>query len=465
MSGSEPPEDVSNDELWNRLRRLEKKVFPDRRDVLKAGAMGAAGAAIGFGSGTASAQTASGQVGTSSNPVDVKGATVNAGQVTSESLPIWRVYQYGNETVAVDETDTEISRNTNPSIVWQDALDQANTQFDPNQKFEPVAVIDGGQLLYNLQSGITVKDGAIVQNARFEASSLASPSQAVTFGGPDDGFTHGAIGGKNILVRDAADVGVRFRDLAVCRFSDITVEDSVGDNIEIQSCLLSTFDTIHSRNAGSRGYLVNDSGDTLGQVNTNTFVNCRAVGASGAGINTANEQVQDNLFVSFTAENNGGNGVVDSGEGNVWESPWCESNTNRGMILDGDRITVKQPKITDNNGGGGGTQGIRIGGAPGSVVIGPATGNDQVNVASGADCDLRALEPGDLFSANASRVRWDGVIGGGPLGGVDLTVVAPSQEGVKAMSDGTATGFPKYAEARRDTTNVQWVRVDGQATV
>lgn len=42
-----PPEDVSKQDLWNRLRRLEKEVFPNRRDMLKAGAgiasLGAAG--------------------------------------------------------------------------------------------------------------------------------------------------------------------------------------------------------------------------------------------------------------------------------------------------------------------------------------------------------------------------------------------------------------------------------------
>jgi len=42
-----PPENVSKEELWNRLRRLEKKVYPDRRDILKGAAgvasLGAAG--------------------------------------------------------------------------------------------------------------------------------------------------------------------------------------------------------------------------------------------------------------------------------------------------------------------------------------------------------------------------------------------------------------------------------------
>lgn len=42
----EPPEDVTKEQLWNRLRRLERAVFPSRRDVIKAGAgVGALGAA------------------------------------------------------------------------------------------------------------------------------------------------------------------------------------------------------------------------------------------------------------------------------------------------------------------------------------------------------------------------------------------------------------------------------------
>jgi len=43
----EPPEDLSKQDLWNRLRRLEQEVFPDRREILRKGAaaasLGAAG--------------------------------------------------------------------------------------------------------------------------------------------------------------------------------------------------------------------------------------------------------------------------------------------------------------------------------------------------------------------------------------------------------------------------------------
>jgi len=72
MTNDDPPENVTKEELWNRLRRLEKAVLPSRRDVLKAG--GAAGAAglLGFNAGSASgADTSGARAGSPGNEIDV----------------------------------------------------------------------------------------------------------------------------------------------------------------------------------------------------------------------------------------------------------------------------------------------------------------------------------------------------------------------------------------------------------
>lgn len=68
------PDGLTKEQLWKRVRRLEKHAFPDRRDLLKAGgALGAAGllggAGYGAGKAEAGAQSA-GDVGTPNNPSD-----------------------------------------------------------------------------------------------------------------------------------------------------------------------------------------------------------------------------------------------------------------------------------------------------------------------------------------------------------------------------------------------------------
>lgn len=72
MKDDEPPEDVGESQLWGRIRKLEKHVYPDRRDVLKAGVGAAVGGAAVFGStGNAAAGSQSaGTWGTQAKPQD-----------------------------------------------------------------------------------------------------------------------------------------------------------------------------------------------------------------------------------------------------------------------------------------------------------------------------------------------------------------------------------------------------------
>jgi len=79
--------------LRERVRELEatvaqqqdtiEQLMPSRRAILAGGAGLVGGAAL---TGQASAQSAAGQVGTSSEPVDVEAATVSATDVTTDSL-------------------------------------------------------------------------------------------------------------------------------------------------------------------------------------------------------------------------------------------------------------------------------------------------------------------------------------------------------------------------------------------
>lgn len=72
---------------------------------------------------------------------------------------------------------------------------------------------------------------------------------------------------------------------------------------------------------------------------------------------------------------------------------------------------------------------------------------------------------GNAVTDNGTKTDWNGVMGGGLLGGIDLSSTAGFYDAQEGMSDGTATGFPEFTKAIWDDANSQWVRVDGQATV
>lgn len=72
---------------------------------------------------------------------------------------------------------------------------------------------------------------------------------------------------------------------------------------------------------------------------------------------------------------------------------------------------------------------------------------------------------GSIVSDAGTRTRMYEQIGGGVLGGIDLSSISGKEDGDEAVSDGTATSFPAGTIATWDATNTQWVRADGQATV
>lgn len=70
----------------------------------------------------------------------------------------------------------------------------------------------------------------------------------------------------------------------------------------------------------------------------------------------------------------------------------------------------------------------------------------------------------DSINIRGTRPRWNDIIGGGPLGGIDLTKTCGRENGDEARSDGTATDFPSRSTATW-TDRVSWIRADGQATI
>jgi hypothetical protein len=94
---------------------------------------------------------------------------------------------------------------------------------------------------------------------------------------------------------------------------------------------------------------------------------------------------------------------------------------------------------------------------------------DWFDVDGGTDLDVRGISWADVDTVvsgfdSASRPRWNGVIGGGPFGGVDLSVVSGKCEYDVAVADGTSAANTG-AWARWDEQNSRWYYVDPTGTI
>lgn len=88
----------------------------------------------------------------------------------------------------------------------------------------------------------------------------------------------------------------------------------------------------------------------------------------------------------------------------------------------------------------------------------------DVLVASGStDTAFHNCRLDGTISDNGTRTRWNGVIGAGPLGGVDLSATTGQFEGDRAMSSGATanTGDTAYSYWTWDATNSVWTDQDG----
>lgn len=331
--------------------------------------------------------------------------SLSTDQIVSKSLPIWRVYKDGSDVVAVDETYTEIDRNTDAQTVWQSAADAANTAFDANEPFEPVAVIDGGSLEYDLDSQLTIKDGAVVENARFEASGIGT-APALDIGGPDDGFSHRAITVRDVTVRDAGQAAFRFDSVAICKFERLLAENPTANAFQVRSAIGNHFDRITARNAGGEALTLNNTGNTAASANANLFSSFRAISCGQVNIiGTA----KGNVFVLPVIESSTGDGLViasgNTNEGNTLIFPWFEGNTNIGADIEGTRTVIWGGTYSSNDTGGS-NRGIRARGTR-EQVYGPVRGGDTI-VMAGTDQRVANLRD-SVFTDNGTRTLVNGL--------------------------------------------------------
>lgn len=348
--------------------------------------------------------------------------------------PTIAVYHSGETVVAVDD-DGVVARDTDAQTVWQAAVDQLNAAYDPAYKFQPVGIIDGGFEAFDLDSTLTLKEGAIVQNARFEAADVTT-GWAVVIGGPDDGYTHGGVRAHNILVRDAGNRAIEVRDLTSEIIGPLVAVNAADHGIRINSTITCQFHKLHARNCGNVGIEFDDRGASGNRCNLNVFLAPRAQKNAATGIRNTGHNGHSNLFLAPAAEGNGSHGISDGVQESKYLLPHLEANGGRGVLCTGARTIIEKPRMFYNEGGTGEGQGIRIAGCPGARILGPIGGNDQIACAAGPDIRLEQVEAGDIFVNNAARTRWNEIIGGGPLGGYDISTLTGAKPGDLARSNG-----------------------------
>jgi len=96
-----------------------------------------------------------------------------------------------------------------------------------------------------------------------------------------------------------------------------------------------------------------------------------------------------------------------------------------------------------------------------------ATSNTaDIEINGGADIGIGHVQGAapTLSIQSQTRLRWNGVIGGGPIGGVDLSSTTGQFDGDLAVADGTS-GAAAGAWARWDDTASNWQYVDPSGTV
>lgn len=140
------------------------------------------------------------------------------------------------------------------------------------------------------------------------------------------------------------------------------------------------------------------------------------------------------------------------------------TTANRGVLLQANNCVIDGGTFIADSGGilTGGDENL----IQGDVTI--DSSGTGISYTSGSDNRLRdislsAIQATGTAIESGTRTRWDGVIGGGPLGGIDLSRVHGQRARDVAVSDGTAVDFPKGSLATWRGTS--WIRVDGQATV
>lgn len=280
------PDGLTKEQLWKRVRRLEKHAFPDRRELLKAGgALGAAGlmGGAGYGAGKAEAGTQSaGDVGTANNPSDAYLEDVyppggpgsgNSTNITSiKTVNSIREVQSGDnlQTVIDDEGGDSYIR-VHPGTYTADSFDvpydNVTIELLKNATLKLVNGAANNQVLKPDGNGFTLcGEGVIDPNPAnnsspnhgirsFPTSHITDVEiRGVTVNDPlGTGIVIGKAGG-NIRIENVR-VGDGSQNMRVA--IDVTAQSGTYEGVNVTDCLVGPF---HATDASDSVVIETDSG-------------------------------------------------------------------------------------------------------------------------------------------------------------------------------------------------------------
>lgn len=465
---------------------LERAGFT-RRDVLRGAALvGGAAASASLWQlgavGQASAQSGSGTIGTENHPLEAVYADEwHIDQVGSSSDPVQAVYtqdwhadQVGTSSDPVSAVHTESLDNVERAGAGrsiQDAVDavpssggsvQITAAYDPANESLPVSVNKPCNII---GPGGTHDDGSL-DFSSVTATNVLEIDPSSNASDPEDSVF---VAGLRILGGQDA---INIANTSFAQFVDIVGQGQSRHTVNItnssQSNHSNSFYRVRSHDAGGRG-ITAQSGS---QANACEFVSCACKRASNEGMRLIDGS--GSVVVAGQYEKCGSGGIrVDTGSTTIF-APYVEDNHDSDLFdinISGESCSVLFARF---NGLGNNDRAINVNGGPGGVAAGNRfTGYSSgfVHMTSNAtDFDVRstnhALDGSSLVSLNDGlRTRWDDVVGGGPLGGVDLSSVTGQFGGDRAIADGTSSAASAGDLARWDSANSQWQVWNSDATV
>lgn len=151
-------------------------------------------------------------------------------------------------------------------------------------------------------------------------------------------------------------------------------------------------------------------------------------------------------------------GIQMSGADATLEGVYVSGAGGQSIVVDGSGYyELSNVHVSGGSGGGidfysgGMLSNIRIGNAGGNGLIlraeapmanvsvtGSGRTDDIILVSSITDQEFWNVEYGSTLDDRATRTRWNGVIGGGPLGGKDISALTGASADDRAMSDGSS---------------------------
>lgn len=238
----------------------------------------------------------------------------------------------------------ELARDTDPSVVWQAAFDEAKARYDSNSTpYVPATVIDGGHLKYSLPSKVVHKKGAYLQNVRFDGSNIGT-GFTYQVGSTADTFTNKGIGAENVAVIGAGDDGIQLMDVTGARFENVISTGATDRGWELQSSLINTFVNCRSRKSGGRGLLSQGNGQSGAACNANRFFGWRSMDNGNTGFEWTSGG--GCTFSGMTIEQNGARGIRDITASNLWLNPWAEGNSD-GHTISGNWSVLAWPRTQE----------------------------------------------------------------------------------------------------------------------